>query len=76
MPVGYGITFLAERRLHRRRSLLAFGRLCNDAAQVLLFLEGVVELVFCGTQQIVRHSVKVDAEVSQRLCVLLLAYRA
>ena len=76
MPVGYGITFLAERRLHRRRSLLAFGRLCNDAAQVLLLLEAVVVLVHRGEHQIVHHTVKIDAEVSQRLCVLLLAYRA
>ena len=76
VPVGYGITFLAERRLHRRHGFLPLGRLCNDAAQVLLFLEGVVEPVFCGTQQIVRHPVKVDAEVSQRLLVFLFAHRA
>ena len=76
MPVGYGITFLAERRLHRRRGLLPLGRFCDDAAQVLLLLEAVVVLVHRGEHQIVHHTVKIDAEVSQRLCVLLLAHRA
>ena len=76
VPVGYGITFLAERRLHRRHGFLPLGRFCDDAAQVLLLLEAVVVLVHRGEHQIVHHTVKIDAEVSQRLLVFLFAHRA
>ena len=76
MPVGYGIAFLAERRLHRRHGFLPLGRFCDNAAQVLFLLEAVVVLVHRGEHQIVHHTVKVDAEVSQRLLVFLFAHRA